>query len=96
MVSHSLAGSAWRFRDTSTKTWLPAEVPGCVHTDLMRAGRIPDPFYGTNELDLQWIVGAGLGVRIDVHRSGKPACGRGDRSGRRRARHGRHRDAERS
>jgi beta-mannosidase len=21
----------------------------------MRAGRIPDPFYGTNELDLQWI-----------------------------------------
>jgi beta-mannosidase len=55
MVSHSLAGSAWRFRDTSTKTWLPAEVPGCVHTDLMRAGRIPDPFYGTNELDLQWI-----------------------------------------
>ncbi|HRE09168.1 MAG TPA: glycoside hydrolase family 2 protein, partial [Opitutaceae bacterium] len=55
MVSHSLTGSAWRFRDTSTKTWLPAEVPGCVHTDLMRAGRIPDPFYGTNELDLQWI-----------------------------------------
>ncbi|MFO1450300.1 MAG: glycoside hydrolase family 2 protein [Opitutaceae bacterium] len=55
MVSLSLAGSAWRFRDTSTKTWLPAVVPGCVHTDLMRAGRIPDPFYGTHELDLQWI-----------------------------------------
>ncbi|MBL9204872.1 MAG: glycoside hydrolase family 2 protein [Opitutaceae bacterium] len=55
MVSLSLAGSAWRFRDTSTKAWLPAVVPGCVHTDLMRAGRIPDPFYGTHELDLQWI-----------------------------------------
>lgn len=55
MVTHSLAGTAWRFRDTSTKTWLPARVPGCVHTDLLRAGRIPDPFHGTNELDLQWI-----------------------------------------
>src|SRR6185369_11492037 len=35
--------------------WLPAEVPGCVHTDLLRAGKIPDPFYGTNEKALQWI-----------------------------------------
>jgi beta-mannosidase len=34
---------------------VPAEVPGCVHTDLLRAGKIPDPFYGTNEKALQWI-----------------------------------------
>src|SRR5262245_64206033 len=34
---------------------MPAVVPGCVHTDLLRAGKIPDPFYGTNEKDLQWI-----------------------------------------
>jgi beta-mannosidase len=26
-----------------------------VHTDLRRANAIPDPFYGTNELSLQWI-----------------------------------------
>ncbi len=51
-----LAAARWRFRDTSApKTWLPATVPGCVHTDLIAAGKIPDPFYGTNELDLQWI-----------------------------------------
>ncbi len=35
--------------------WIPAEVPGCVHTDLLRAGKIPDPFVGTNEKALQWI-----------------------------------------
>ena len=35
--------------------FIPAEVPGCVHTDLLRAGKIPDPFYGTNEKALQWI-----------------------------------------
>ena len=30
-------------------------MPGCVHADLLRAGKIPDPFHGANELDLQWI-----------------------------------------
>jgi beta-mannosidase len=35
--------------------WIPAAVPGCVHTDLLRAGKIPDPFAGTNEKNLQWI-----------------------------------------
>src|SRR5450432_2593741 len=34
---------------------MPAVVPGCVHTDLLRAGKIADPFYGTNEKDQQWI-----------------------------------------
>ncbi|MCU0387764.1 MAG: hypothetical protein MUE71_04055, partial [Chitinophagaceae bacterium] len=32
-----------------------ATVPGTVHTDLMAAGIIPDPFFGDNEKDLQWI-----------------------------------------
>lgn len=35
--------------------WMPAAVPGCVHTDLMSNGKIGDPFYGTNERELQWI-----------------------------------------
>ena len=55
MVTFSLNSTDWEFRDRSTRTWLPATVPGCVHTDLLRAGRIPDPFYGNNELSLQWI-----------------------------------------
>ncbi len=34
---------------------VPATVPGCVHTDLLAADLIPDPYYGQNELELQWI-----------------------------------------
>ena len=30
---------------------IPAVVPGSVYTDLLRNGRIPDPFYRDNELD---------------------------------------------
>ena len=35
--------------------WLPAAVPGCVHTDLLAAGEIPDPFYRDNELQVMWV-----------------------------------------
>ena len=45
----------WQFRDAADDAWLPATVPGCVHTDLRRAGRIPDPFWADHELGLQWI-----------------------------------------
>jgi beta-mannosidase len=34
---------------------LPATVPGCVHTDLLAAGLIPDPYLGRAEQTLQWI-----------------------------------------
>ncbi|MFL6064818.1 MAG: glycoside hydrolase family 2 protein [Friedmanniella sp.] len=33
----------------------PATVPGEVHTDLLAAGLIPDPFDGDNEAALAWI-----------------------------------------
>jgi beta-mannosidase len=45
----------WRFRQQNTAEFHPARVPGCVHTDLHRAGLIPDPFWGANEQQLQWI-----------------------------------------
>ncbi len=53
----SLNGSIWEFRQHSKPSdpWRSAIVPGCVHTDLLRHGLIKDPFYSTNELDLQWI-----------------------------------------
>ena len=51
-----LASAAWEFRDaTQGSPWRAARVPGCVHTDLRRHKLIPDPFFGTNELGLQWI-----------------------------------------
>ncbi|WP_246158845.1 glycoside hydrolase family 2 protein [Catellatospora sichuanensis] len=34
---------------------VPAAVPGCVHTDLLAAGLIPDPFLDANENELSWI-----------------------------------------
>ncbi|GAA5200006.1 glycoside hydrolase family 2 protein [Microbacterium jejuense] len=34
---------------------IPAVVPGCVHTDLLSAGLIPDPFLDDNESALAWI-----------------------------------------
>ncbi len=35
---------------------VPATVPGTVHTDLMAAAVIPDPFLETNEKDLLWVL----------------------------------------
>lgn len=34
---------------------IPATVPGTVHTDLLSAGLIADPYVSQNEADLQWI-----------------------------------------
>ncbi|NQD67657.1 glycoside hydrolase family 2 protein [Bacillus haikouensis] len=47
--------SNWSFKQAGEQEWLPAIIPGCVHTDLLKNNKIPDPFYGKNELDLQWI-----------------------------------------
>ncbi len=55
MPVFSLTHATWTFRDCTDKAWLPAVVPGCVHSDLRRAGKIPDLFWGTNEADVQWI-----------------------------------------
>jgi beta-mannosidase len=34
---------------------VPATVPGCVHTDLLAAGLIPDPYLDDNEVRLGWV-----------------------------------------
>lgn len=34
---------------------IPAVVPGCVHTDLLRAELIEDPYYRDNELSQMWV-----------------------------------------
>lgn len=48
MVTQSLNGT-WRFRAAGEADWLPAQVPGTVLADLLENGRIPDPYYRTNE-----------------------------------------------
>ncbi len=57
MKKISLTG-AWEFRQANTKEWLPAAVPGGVHTDLMALGKIPDPFVADNEARVQWVAEA--------------------------------------
>ena len=55
MLSQTLSGE-WQFRQTDTEEWLPAQVPGGVHTDLLALGRIPDPFVGDNEKQVMWVA----------------------------------------
>lgn len=45
--------------------WLPAVVPGSAHAALLAAGRVPDPFYGRNEAQLQWIGERTWAWRLD-------------------------------
>ena len=47
--------TGWTFNQAGENTWLPAGVPGTVHTDLIANNIIEDPFYRLNEHSLQWI-----------------------------------------
>ena len=50
-----ISNGKWTFHDAGSDKVLKATVPGCVHTDLLNNGEIPDPYYRTNEDSLQWI-----------------------------------------
>ncbi len=45
----------WSFYFPDSNKWYPAQVPGCIHTDLLNNKLIKDPFYRFNENELQWI-----------------------------------------
>jgi beta-mannosidase len=59
--SSRVLDSGWQFRAVSStdkpdvQQWHPAQVPGVVHTDLLRNNLISDPFDRDNEFRLQWI-----------------------------------------
>jgi beta-mannosidase len=55
MRIQSLSG-AWEFHHLGAEAWLPASVPGGVHTDLLALGHIPDPFVADNEKRVQWVA----------------------------------------
>ena len=55
MEKLSLSG-AWEFCQAGIDGWLPASVPGGVHTDLLALERIPDPFVADNELQVRWVA----------------------------------------
>jgi beta-mannosidase len=49
----------------SEQDWMPATVPGTVYQDLIALDRIPDPFFGTNEQDVQWVADRDWCYRLD-------------------------------
>lgn len=54
MESIELNGS-WKLQQAGTRRTYTATVPGCVHTDLLAAKAIPDPFDSDNEWGVRWI-----------------------------------------
>ena len=46
----------WTLQAVGEAETFSAVVPGTVHTDLLAAGKIPDPFFGANALRLGWIA----------------------------------------
>ena len=45
----------WTFGEARFPNRYPAQVPGVVHTDLLRQGLIDDPYIGLNERKVQWV-----------------------------------------
>lgn len=45
----------WKFRQHGKEAWLAAQVPGCNFTDLLNNQQINEPFFRTEENQLQWI-----------------------------------------
>jgi beta-galactosidase/beta-glucuronidase len=62
-TTRQILSDGWRVREVPPDDvpehnhlpWLPAQVPGHVHLDLMRAGVIPDPFARMHERAVAWV-----------------------------------------
>ncbi len=46
---------AWQLQQAGQEEVIPAQVPGCVHLDLLAAKKIDDPYVRDNEARVQWI-----------------------------------------
>lgn len=51
----NLSSENWTFNKQGETKKNKATIPGTVHTDLFANQLIPDPFFGANEKQLQWI-----------------------------------------
>ena len=56
----------WEFSKYGSHEWLAAQVPGTVHQDLIAHDKLPDPFYGMNEKEIQWVENEDC-PRIYIH-----------------------------
>jgi beta-mannosidase len=48
-------GGEWTLKQAGKQESMKVTVPGAIHTDLLAAGKIPDPYYQDNEDRVQWI-----------------------------------------
>ena len=55
-VRFDLGGNDWTLTNATMGRTIAAEVPGQVHTDLLRAGVIGEPFNASNEQLQKWIA----------------------------------------
>ncbi|MFW5827402.1 MAG: glycoside hydrolase family 2 protein, partial [Alkalispirochaeta sp.] len=53
----------WELIDETGTYQVPVQIPGDVHSALSAAGSIPDPFFGQNELEIQWVGRRGWTMR---------------------------------
>ncbi|HEY4388865.1 MAG TPA: glycoside hydrolase family 2 protein, partial [Ktedonobacteraceae bacterium] len=65
-MKHLLLADNWQFKQRTpalpldddlaiADNWRSATIPGCVHLDLLAHELIPEPFYGTQEQQVQWV-----------------------------------------
>lgn len=56
MEKLDLGGDDWKLYEANEPAKaLQGSVPGCVHADLIRDGRIPDPWYRDQEKEIHWV-----------------------------------------
>ena len=80
MITTTTLNSGWRLshlagavpEETRIPETVPATVPGCVHTDLLDAGLIPDPLDADNEERLAWMWRCDW--RYELHFEAAPAA----------------------
>ena len=54
-IERNLGLEKWVFSQQGKSEFLPAKIPGTIHTNLYRNKKIEHPFLGDNEKNLQWI-----------------------------------------
>ncbi|KAM4625009.1 beta-mannosidase [Polymixia lowei] len=48
--------SKWTLTNSNASLSFPAEVPGCVHSALLKQGYIQDPYFRFNDVSYRWIA----------------------------------------
>jgi beta-mannosidase len=83
MLQRTILHDGWEFAEegwpggkvaTVRTGWLPAEVPGHVHLDLVRNGVIADPLQRMHELGCQWVDEKDWSYRTSFEWHPKEGC----------------------